>query len=202
MARITPPLALAAMMALGSIAWSRQDANPKPSAEPAPPAAASSDRIVKSDREWQRVLTRDQYLVLRRRATEPPYTGRYAKGHPRGVFTCAGCDAELFSSNHKFESGTGWPSFFRPMRDAAVQRAWDYDGVEPRVEVTCARCGGHLGHVFSDGPPPTGLRFCINSAALKLKPFPTAAVKGRPSAAAPATDAAPARASTDSPAAP
>jgi peptide-methionine (R)-S-oxide reductase len=157
------PLAMAAL------------AGPAPVGADEPAKPADTDKVIKTDREWQKVLTHDQYMVLRRRATEPPFTGRYATGHHRGIFVCAGCGAELFSSNHKFNSGTGWPSFFRPIRDSALERAWDLDGVEPRVEVSCARCGGHLGHVFADGPPPTGLRYCINSVALKLKPFPSAA---------------------------
>jgi peptide-methionine (R)-S-oxide reductase len=190
------PLATAALMAVLP-AWAVPE---EPKEKPAPAAGAAkidepgspSAKVIRTDREWQKLLTHDQYMVLRRRATEPPFTGRYATGHHRGVFTCAGCGAELFSSNHKFNSGTGWPSFFRPIRETALERAPDYDGAEPRIEVTCARCGGHLGHVFGDGPRPTGLRYCINSVALKLKPFPNATAKtaakkpGRTKTAAPA----------------
>lgn len=133
--------------------------------------AAGEDRVVKSDAEWRAQLTPAQYYVLRQKGTERAWTGKYARGKPKGVFTCGGCGAPLFSSNHKFESGTGWPSFYRPIRDEALATEWDYSGFSPRVEVLCRRCGGHLGHVFNDGPAPTGLRYCMNSAALDLKPF-------------------------------
>ncbi len=126
--------------------------------------------VRKSDAEWRRILTRYQYAVTRQKATEPAYSGKYATGHYRGTFVCVCCGATLFSAQTKFESGTGWPSFFRAASAKAIQTAWDYDGAEPRVEVTCRRCGAHLGHVFDDGPAPTGLRFCINSIAIKNVP--------------------------------
>jgi peptide-methionine (R)-S-oxide reductase len=135
---------------------------------------APPEFVQKSDAEWQRILTRLQYAVTRQKATEPPFSGRYATGHFRGNFLCvcclaAGYESELFSSQHKFESGTGWPSFYRPVANRALRTAPDYSDAEPRVEVMCRRCGAHLGHVFEDGPPPTGLRFCINSLAIQLK---------------------------------
>ncbi len=108
-------------------------------------------------------------MVTRLKATESPFTGRYASGHFHGTFVCACCEAELFSSQAKFESGTGWPSFWQPVKVQAIDRAIDNSDGEPRIEVMCHRCGAHLGHVFDDGPPPTGLRFCINSLSLKLK---------------------------------
>jgi peptide-methionine (R)-S-oxide reductase len=135
--------------------------------------------VVKTDAEWRRILTRAQFAVTRQKATEPAFSGTYATGHFRGTFLCACCDAELFSSRHKFESGTGWPSFYQPANQKAVQSAWDYGGFEPRVEVMCRRCGAHLGHVFDDGPAPTGLRFCINSIAIKLK-SPEAEARPKP----------------------
>jgi peptide-methionine (R)-S-oxide reductase len=126
--------------------------------------------VRKTDAEWRKVLTKTQYMVTRLKATEPAFSGKYATGHFRGTFLCVCCDAELFGAASKFESGTGWPSFDRPATAKSIARAMDYGGLEPRVEVTCRRCGAHLGHVFDDGPTVTGLRFCINSAAIKLKP--------------------------------
>jgi len=133
-------------------------------------ADVESEFVRKTDAEWRRILSRYQYAVTRQKATEPAYSGKYASGHYRGTFVCICCDATLFNAQTKFESGTGWPSFYRPASDKAIQTAADYDGAEPRVEVMCRRCGAHLGHVFDDGPPPTGLRFCINSIAIKNKP--------------------------------
>jgi peptide-methionine (R)-S-oxide reductase len=125
--------------------------------------------VRKTLQEWQRILPRAVFQVTRLKATEPAFTGRYATGHFRGTFVCACCDAELFSSQTKFDSGTGWPSFWRPIKETAIDRAPDNSEAEFRVEVMCHRCGAHLGHVFDDGPPPTGWRFCINSLSLKLK---------------------------------
>ena len=134
--------------------------------------------VYKTDAEWRKLLTYNQYLVTRMKATEPAFSGKYAHGHPKGTFLCVCCGAKLFDSRHKFESGTGWPSFWRPITIQALSEALDRSEYEPRVEVTCSRCGAHLGHVFQDGPPPTGLRYCINSLSLKLesestKPAPT-----------------------------
>jgi len=131
--------------------------------------AKEPERIVKTNDEWAKQLTHEQFLVTRMKSTEPAFSGKYASGHFKGTFLCVCCGAKLFDAKHKFESGTGWPSFWRPVSENAVDTAWDYsEPSEARVEVVCHRCGSHLGHVFQDGPPPTGLRFCMNSAALKL----------------------------------
>jgi peptide-methionine (R)-S-oxide reductase len=125
--------------------------------------------VQKTLREWQRILPRGVFEVTRLKATEPPFSGRFATGHFEGTFVCACCDAELFSSRNKFDSGTGWPSFWQPVKARAIDRAIDNSEAEPRIEVMCHRCGAHLGHVFDDAPAtPTGLRYCINSLSLKL----------------------------------
>ncbi|HEU5117508.1 MAG TPA: peptide-methionine (R)-S-oxide reductase MsrB, partial [Isosphaeraceae bacterium] len=134
----------------------------KAKAEETRPADDPNAKIVKSLDEWRRQLTGPQFMVTRMKATEPPFSGRYASGHFRGTFVCVCCGTELFSSAHKFESGTGWPSFWRPVSNKVLTSAPDYSDGTPRIEVNCARCDAHLGHVFPDGPPPTGRRFCIN----------------------------------------
>ena len=129
----------------------------------------TAHRVEKTDREWRQELTPAQYEVLRRKGTERPFTGRYVHEKRTGTYRCAACGTELFSSDTKFDSGTGWPSFTEPANRANVILDEDLSHGMRRIEVTCAGCGGHLGHVFPDGPPPTGLRYCINGVALTFE---------------------------------
>jgi peptide-methionine (R)-S-oxide reductase len=151
-------------------------ATPAPSTAPAADAAPNrphnverTDKVSKTNEEWKKELTPEQYHVLREKGTEPPFTNEYANNHDHGVYICAACGLELYSSDTKFESGTGWPSFWKPIADDRVSVAADNTHGMSRDEVLCARCGGHLGHVFDDGPKPTGLRYCMNSAAMKFE---------------------------------
>ena len=128
----------------------------------------STQKIEKTDEQWRAELTPEQYEVLRRKGTEPPFSGRYVHSKDDGMYRCAGCGAELFSSDTKFESGTGWPSFYEPAEGANIEVIEDRSHGMVRTEVVCGTCGGHLGHVFPDGPQPTGLRYCMNSCSLDL----------------------------------
>lgn len=130
------------------------------------------DNYSKSEKEWKEQLTREQYRVLRKHGTERAFTGEYWNTKKPGLYLCAGCGAPLFDSDVKYDSGSGWPSFFEPVSLEAVETETDRSLGMERTEVHCARCGGHLGHVFPDGPQPTGLRYCINSASLDLKEKP------------------------------
>ena len=124
------------------------------------------EKIVKTEDEWRQILTPEQFKILRKKGTEQAFSGRYHDHKGEGVYQCAGCGLDLFSSETKFDSGTGWPSFWAPISETHIREEEDRSFFMRRTEVLCSRCGGHLGHVFKDGPPPTGLRYCINSAVL------------------------------------
>jgi len=126
--------------------------------------------IQKSEEDWRRELTDEQHYVLREHGTEPRWDNAYVDEHRDGIYHCAGCGLELFSSDHKYDSRTGWPSYYQPLDPNNIGTEIDRRGWRPRTEVHCSRCGGHLGHVFTDGPEPTGLRYCMNSAAMEFSP--------------------------------
>jgi len=130
------------------------------------------EKMTKTEEEWKKILTPEQFDVLRKGGTECAFRGKHWDNHDKGVYHCAGCDISLFESDAKFESGTGWPSFWKPVEDKRIEEIVDRSHGMKRTEIRCTHCGGHLGHVFDDGPKPTGKRYCINSAALKFEKKP------------------------------
>ncbi len=148
-------------------------------AEHTPPTRP--DRVERTAEEWKQTLTPEEFHILREKGTERAFTGEYWNDHAEGTYVCAACGLQLFHSEHKFDSGTGWPSFFKPVADDRVDSHRDTTFGMVRTEVTCARCGGHLGHVFPDGPEPTGLRYCINSVSLDKTPAADAAKRKKKS---------------------
>jgi peptide-methionine (R)-S-oxide reductase len=167
MSRLLPRVALLALL-VGCMAPARAAT---PSVNPPAPTTETTP-VTHTEAEWKQLLSPNAFYILRQKGTERAGTGAYAQNHDKGTYYCGGCGALLFSSEDKFESGTGWPSFTRPAEASRVKLTSDTSLFSERTEVTCARCGGHLGHVFDDGPAPTGKRFCMNSAALNFVPGP------------------------------
>lgn len=163
--------AMIVLIAAGVLwAASAKDKTGKTSKTDKKKGAAVSDKVQMTDAEWKKILSPEQYEILRKKGTERAFTGKYTDHHETGSYVCAGCGFKLFVSEDKFDSHCGWPSFSKPVSADSVASQEDNSHFMKRVEVLCPKCGGHLGHVFEDGPKPTGLRYCINSASLEFKP--------------------------------
>ena len=165
-------MAILSMLALGCKrphVVQAADTQPPPTPPPTKTTNAMTTKVVKTDEEWKKQLTPEQYKVLRKKGTERAFTGPNWNNKEKGTYKCAACGQELFSSDHKFDSGTGWPSYWQPIESKAVATEEDNTLSTKRTEVLCSRCNGHLGHVFDDGPKPTGLRYCINGYAMTFE---------------------------------